>query len=96
MGDFNHNEWTKNFPAYCAEIDSYDCMHAYTPESFRVNPEDAWHGWGVADKGAPGGSACHITATKSNVDVLKFETLVYLDQIWASDHAWLLADFKLK
>jgi hypothetical protein len=68
-------------------------MHA--DESLRANRQDAWHGWGVADK-ALGGSGDHITATKSNVEVLKFETLIYLEQIWASDHSWLLCDFKFK
>lgn len=96
MGDFNSNEWTKSFPQYCTDIDSYDCMKAFNDNHHRVNIVDSWHGWGVSDNGAVGGSCDHITATKSNVDVLKFETLVYLDQIWGSDHAWLLCDFKLK
>ena len=95
MGDFNSNEWTKSFPQYCTDIDSYDCMHAYKPEEHRVNVVDSWHGWGVADT-AVGGSCDHITATKSDVEIVKFETLVYLDQIWGSDHSWLLCDFKFK
>ena len=93
MGDFNSNEWSKAWKQYLPAIDSYDCMVA--DASKRVNVVDSWHGWGVADTDV-GGSCDHITATKANVDILKFETLVYLDQIWGSDHAWLLGDFKFK
>lgn len=93
MGDFNSNEWSKAWQKYFPGINSYDCMKA--DNSLRVNGEDSWHGWGTADT-AVGGSCDHITATKSDVEILKFETLVYLDQIWASDHSWLLCDFKFK
>lgn len=101
MGDFNSNEWTKSFPQYCKDIDSYDAMHNnYTisgaDHSKRVNMVDAWHDWGKSDVGDPGGSGDHITFTQSDTELLLFETLVYNEQIWCSDHSWLLADFRFK
>ena len=60
----------------------------------RLNVAGSWHDWGNPTPSA--GSADHITATKNGAEVLQFETLTYNEQIWASDHAWLMADVKLK
>lgn len=100
MGDFNSNEWTESYPRFLTNSSSIDCMHNGTDFSnndkpTRVNIADSWHDWGKLDT-TVGGSADHITATKANSEVLKFETLIYHDQEWASDHAWLYVDIKLK
>ncbi len=93
-GDFNSNEWTQAWKKYIADTNSYDCR-VDAGEKKRVNNVDSWHGWGVADTEV-GGSADHITGTKSNTEILKFQTIEKNYQIWASDHAWLYCDFKLK
>lgn len=92
MGDLNSNERTKAFSSYLPMIDSVDCMHA--DESLRVNMGGSWHEW--ANGKASAGSCDHITATKKDTQVLRFETLMYNEQIYASDHAWLAVDIKLK
>lgn len=92
MGDLNSNERTKAYTSYLPMIDSVDCMHA--DESLRANIGSSWHGW--AKSRISGGSCDHITATKKDTQVLRFETLMYNEQIYASDHAWLAVDIKLK
>lgn len=92
MGDLNSNEWTKSLPQYFQNIDSYDCMHA--DESKRLNIAGSWHGWAVPKASA--GSCDHITAPKKDCEILKFETLMYNEQIYSSDHAWLAVDIKFK
>ncbi len=92
MGDLNSNEWTTAIKTYIAAIDSFDCMHA--DESVRLNIAGSWHDW--AQGKASAGSCDHITATKKDTEVLKFETLMYNEQIYSSDHAWLGVDIKFK
>ena len=92
MGDLNSNEWTKSLPQYFQNIDSYDCMHA--DESKRLNIAGSWHDWAIGKASA--GSCDHITAPKKDCEVLKFETLMYNEQIYSSDHAWLAVDIKFK
>ncbi len=94
-GDFNSNEWSAAFTQYISDIDSYDCRVQSGIEGKRVNNIDSWHGWGVADTEV-GGSADHITSTKSDIDIVRFETIADEKQIYASDHAWLYCEFKLK
>lgn len=92
MGDLNSNEWTQAMKTYLVNIDSYDCMHA--DESKRLNIAGSWHDWA---KGTPSAGSCdHITATKKDTEVLGFETLMYNEQIYSSDHAWLGVDIKFK
>ena len=91
-GDFNSNEWTKAMKNFLADTNSYDCMHA--DESVRQNVEGSWHDWGNPTSST--GSCDHITSTKADTVVLKFQTLMYNEQIWGSDHAWLYADIKFK
>lgn len=92
MGDLNSNEWSVAIRTYISNIDSYDCMHA--DETLRVNKAGSWHDWA---KDTPSAGSCdHITATKKDVEVLKFETLMYNQQIYSSDHAWLGVDIKFK
>ena len=87
-GDFNRNEYTNAFKTYLSNINSVDAMYGAQQ---RLNKLGSYHGWG---KDTPSAGSCdHITATK-DVTVLKFETLVYNQQIYASDHAWLMADIK--
>ena len=90
-GDFNRNEYTVAFKQYLADTGSADCMYAAAK---RVNILGSWHTWGQSTASA--GSCDHITVTKSNTKVLKFETLMYNDQIYASDHAWLIADIQFQ
>lgn len=85
-GDFNSNETTVAFKTLLADAESVDCMHA---AQNRLNQLGSWHGWGKDTASA--GSCDHITATK-DVTVLQFETLIYNEQIYASDHSWLIAD----
>lgn len=87
-GDFNRNEYTNAFKSYLSKINSVDAMYAANK---RVNIAGSWHDWGKKTPSA--GSCDHITATK-NVSVLKFETAMCNQQIYASDHAWLVADIK--
>ena len=87
-GDFNRNEYTNAFKTYLSNIKSVDAM--YGAEQ-RLNVLGSYHGWGKDTASA--GSCDHITATKDTT-VLKFETLMYNQQIYASDHAWLIADIK--
>ena len=87
-GDFNRNEFTNAFKTYLSNIKSVDAM--YGAEQ-RLNVLGSYHGWGKDTASA--GSCDHITATKDTT-VLKFETLMYNQQIYASDHAWLIADIK--
>lgn len=58
----------------------------------RVNNVGSFHEYGMLTHSAY--SCDHIFASKS-VTVLQFETLFYNEQIWASDHSWLIADVKL-
>jgi endonuclease/exonuclease/phosphatase family metal-dependent hydrolase len=87
-GDFNNNEHTKVFKTYLESADIVDAMYAAEK---RLNVAGSWHDWGKNT--ASSGSCDHITATKDST-VLKFETAMYNEQIWASDHAWLIADIK--
>ena len=87
-GDFNRNEYSNAFKSYLSKINSVDAMYAARK---RVNIAGSWHDWGKNTASA--GSCDHITATK-NMSVLKFETAMYNQQIYASDHAWLVADIK--
>lgn len=87
-GDFNSNEWTEAFKKYLANINSVDAMYAAEK---RLNVFGSWHSWGNDESSA--GSCDHITATKDTT-VLQFETLKYNEQIYASDHSWLIADIK--
>ncbi len=88
-GDLNSNEGTVAFQTLLTEAASVDCMHA---SQNRLNQLGSWHGWGKNT--ASSGSCDHITATK-DVTVLQFETLMYNEQIYASDHAWLIADVQI-
>ena len=85
-GDFNSNESSEALRKLLSGADSVDCMYA---AKNRLNQLGSWHGWGKDT--ASSGSADHITATK-DMTVLQFETLIYNEQIYASDHSWLVAD----
>ena len=90
-GDFNRNEYTVAFKQYLADTNSADCMYAAEK---RLNKLGSWHDWGKNTASA--GSCDHITVTKKDTKVLQFETLMYNDQIYASDHAWLIADIQFQ
>ncbi len=88
-GDFNRNEWTDEIKALLSDTNSVDCKYA---AKNRVNNIGSWHEWGCDTPSS--GSGDHITATAPHANVLKFETLMYNEQIWASDHAWVMADIQ--
>lgn len=89
-GDFNSNEWTNSFKNLLSQTNSVDAKYA---AEVALNNIGSWHDFG---KDTPSAGSCdHITATKSNVKVLKFETMMYNEEIYCSDHAWLFADLKI-
>ena len=92
VGDFNRSETTPTYKKYLEDTGAVDCKHV--AENL-VNPYwNSGHNWGQTTNWSI--SLDHITTTQKTVDVLRFETLLYNEQIWASDHSWLLADVKFK
>ena len=88
-GDFNNNEFTTVFKTYLKDADIVDAF--YEAET-KYNAVGSWHDWG---KDKPSSGSCdHITSTKDST-ILKFETIMSNEQIYASDHAWLIADIKI-
>lgn len=85
-GDFNCSEDSEIFKTLMTNTNSKDCMHA---AENRLNQESSHHGWGHIS-GRPY-SPDHISAP-NNSKVFKFESLIYNEQIFASDHSWLIAD----
>ena len=92
MGDFNRSETTPTYKKYLQDTGAVDCKVA--AQNCVNSAVTSGHGWGQSVMWSI--SIDHITATSNNAQVLKFETLVYNDQIWASDHSWLLTDIKFK
>lgn len=89
-GDYNSNEWTNSFKTFLAGTDSADAKYAAAE---RVNNIGSWHGFG---KDTPSVGSCdHLTVTNRNLRVLKFETFLRNEQIYCSDHAWLIADLQI-
>lgn len=91
VGDFNKSELSEPFKRLLAETGSVDCMNA---AKVRTNFKTSGHDW--AKNGMWSISLDHITATSDTAEVLQFETLAQNEQIWASDHSWLIADIKFK
>ena len=88
-GDFNSNEISKAFPKLLADCNMQDCK--FTAKKL-LNSIGSWHELGLA---TPSTYSCdHITATK-DVTVHQFETLIYNEQIYGSDHSWLVSDISL-
>ena len=87
-GDFNRNQWKPSFKGLLNGSGSVDCMYAAIN---RLNEEGSIHGMGIS--ATSHGSCDHITASES-VKVLTFETLIYNEQIYSSDHSWLMADIQ--
>lgn len=88
-GDFNNSEISTVFKKLLADTNSEDCMHVAIN---RVNQESSHHGWGKPTTSQY--SVDHILAPR-NARVLKFESLIYSEQIYASDHSWLIADVEI-
>ena len=88
MGDFNSNELSLAWKQYVPAINSDDAKFSAKTLLNRIG---SWHDLGV-DR--PSVNSCdHITVTK-DITCLKFETLIHNEQIWGSDHSWLIADLK--
>ena len=92
MGDFNRSETTPTFKKYLEDTLAVDCKNA--AKNCVNSSVTSGHGWGQSTLWSI--SIDHITATSQTTEVLRFESLMYNDQIWASDHSWLLADIKVK
>lgn len=90
-GDFNSNEWAWNFKEYLKLIESSDAKYAAAK---RLNDIGSWHELNQANHSA--GACDHITTTNKDIEVLKFEMMVFNEQIYCSDHAWAFADIKFK
>ena len=91
MGDFNRNENTPTLKKYLEDTMAVDCKNA--AKNCVNSSVTSGHGWGQETLWSI--SIDHITASQTT-EVLRFETLMYNDQIWASDHSWLLVDIKVK
>ncbi len=87
-GDFNRNELTDEFKQYLERTEMVDGKYAAVNQ---VNNIGSWHEFGLLE--VSWGSCDHITATKDTT-ILKFQTLMYNEQIYCSDHAWMIADIK--
>ena len=72
----------------------YGNKHGDRHRKKRLNKLGSWHTWGQLTSSA--GSCDHITVTSKDTKVLQFETLIYNDQHYASDHSWLIADIQFK
>lgn len=88
-GDFNSNEVSVAYQKFLADANMQDCKFAAKK---MLNQIGSWHDLGIA---TPSYYSCdHITSTK-NVTSVQFETLIDNQQIWGSDHSWLVADVKI-
>lgn len=87
-GDFNRNEITDEFKKYLADTEITDAKYSAV---LQVNNIGSWHNFTQND--VSWGSCDHITATKDTT-VLKYQSLVYNELIYGSDHCWLIADIK--
>ncbi len=85
-GDFNTNEEAPDYEAYLADGYMKDAKFNC---DIQVNNVGSCHGW--ATQPAGDWSFDHIFTTQDAV-VRQFCTASYNQQIYASDHAWLLAD----
>ena len=96
-GDFNSNEWSHACMDFEASANVRDAKYGAIT---RINNIGSWHGleiWQSPDSGKAkhsAGSCDHIYYTPDATPVT-FETLWKAGQLFASDHAWLGADFTL-
>lgn len=87
-GDFNNNENSDAYKRLLSQTNSIDCK--FKAKNL-LNSIGSWHDYGNP---TPSVNSCdHITAT-SGVTVLQFETLINNEQIYGSDHSWLIADIQ--
>lgn len=89
-GDFNTTEGTQDFEemqtlASVRDV-RYDC-------EVRLNEEGSYHDLGNPMSGY-GLALDHVFATYDAI-CKRFEMLIFNEQIWGSDHSWVLADMKL-
>ena len=84
-------EHDENFKEYLKLIESSDAKYAAAK---RLNDIGSWHELNQANHSA--GACDHITTTNKDIEVLKFEMMVFNEQIYCSDHAWAFADIKFK
>jgi endonuclease/exonuclease/phosphatase family metal-dependent hydrolase len=96
-GDFNSNEWSRA----CIDFEgAANVRDAKYDAVTRINNIGSWHGLALwetfdADEAKHSAGSCdHIYHTPDAIPVT-FETLWKAGQLFASDHAWLGADFAL-
>ena len=78
----------EQFNAFLADTGSVD---AKTSATKKVNNTGSYHGWGNASNS--GGSIDHVTITGGTA--VSVETTSYNEQIWSSDHSWVVADLAI-
>ena len=87
-GDFNQGTTSNIYTGFLTATASVDAL---TSASKKINNTGSWHEWAGTTNSA--GSIDHITATGGSV--LTYETIFYNQQIYGSDHAWIVADLTI-
>ena len=87
-GDFNQNEDSNTYNGFLTNTGSID---AKTSATKKINSTGSWHEWAGTTNSA--GSCDHITATGGSA--LTYETIFYNQQIYGSDHAWIVSDLAI-
>lgn len=87
-GDFNQSATNEPFTDFLTGSSSVD---AKTSAAKLVNNTGSWHTWAGTTNSS--GSCDHITA--KGCTVKSYETLFYNQQIFGSDHAWIIADLTI-
>ena len=91
-GDFNANIQSTTFNSFIDGSGSFDAMTKAIADGKNINNTGSWHEWGGTTNSA--GTIDHITAT-NNCTVLSYETVFYNQQIYGSDHSWVVADLTI-
>lgn len=87
-GDFNQGTTSDIYTDFLTATASVDAL---TSASEKINNTGSWHEWAGTTNSA--GSIDHITATGASA--LTFETTFYNEQIYGSDHAWIVSDLAI-
>ncbi len=89
MADWNCNEESEQLMSFVSGTGLKNTK--YTAEKL-VNDVGSYHEYGKYDHSAL--SCDHIFVSEST-RVVQFETVFYNQQVWASDHSWIIADLDL-
>ena len=88
-GDFNQNADSDIYKGFLTITGSVD---AKTNAATKINQTGSWHEWAGTTNSK--GSIDHITAN-NGCSILSYETVFYNQQIYGSDHAWIVADLTI-